>query len=55
MKKFYEDDKLGINTVEEDAPTNSVAGGGVSLPPDAVKKKKKNMYDGRTKEAKVIY
>ena len=52
MKKFYEDDKLGINTVEEDAPTNSVAGGGVSLPPDAVKKKKKNMYDGRTKEAK---
>ena len=51
MKKFYEDDKLGINTVEEDAPTNSVAGGGVSLPPDAVKKKKK-MYDGRTREAK---
>ena len=49
MKKFYEDEKLGIQS--EDAPTNSVAGGGVSLPPDAVKKKKK-MYDGRTREAK---
>ena len=33
---------------------NSVAGGGVSLPADAVKKKKKKLYDGRTKEAKAF-
>lgn len=33
---------------------NSVGGGGVSLPADAVKKKKKveRKYDGRTKEGK---
>jgi len=33
---------------------NSVGGGGVSLPADAVKKKKKveRRYDGRTKEGK---
>ena len=30
MKKFYEDEMLGIQ--QEDAPANSVAGGGVSLP-----------------------
>ena len=55
MKKFYDDPKLGIQN--EDAPANSVAGGGVSLPPDAVmqKKKKKNPYDGRTKEARQFY
>ena len=44
--------------IEEDAPVNSVAGGGVSMPPDAVhaKKKKKEVLidrngkiDGRTK------
>ena len=44
--------------IEEDAPANSVAGGGVSMPPDAVhaKKKKKEVMtreeikmDGRTK------
>lgn len=54
MKNFYNDEKLGIKN--EDAPTNSVAGGGVSLPPDAVmkKKKKKQLYDGRTKEAKAF-
>ena len=52
MKNFYNDETLGIKN--EDAPTNSVAGGGVALPPDAVtkKKKKKNMYDGRTREAR---
>lgn len=34
----------------EDAAANSVAGGGVSLPADAVPaKKKKSVYDGRTK------
>lgn len=38
----------------EDAAANSVAGGGVSLPADAVKKKKDviRRYDGRTKEGK---
>ena len=52
MKKFYDDEMLGIQ--QEDAPANSVAGGGVSLPADAVKKKKKKLYDGRTKEAKAF-
>ncbi len=34
----------------EDAAANSVSGGGVSMPSDAVKKKKKkDIYDGRTK------
>ena len=36
--------------IEEDAPANSVAGGGVSMPPDAMMKKKKStLIDGRTK------
>ena len=53
MKKFYDDEMLGIQ--QEDAPANSVAGGGVSLPADAVSKKKqkeiqKKAYDGRTKK-----
>ena len=53
MKNFYDDETLGIKN--EDAPANSVAGGGVSMPPDAVvKKKKKNLYDGRRKEAKAF-
>ena len=56
MKKFYEDEMLGIQ--QEDAPANSVAAGGVDMPADAVSKKKqkenqkKNMYDGRTREAR---
>lgn len=57
MKKFYDDPMLGLQ--QEDAPANSVAGGGVSLPPDAVmdkkKKKEKKPYDGRTKEARRFY
>ena len=54
MQKFYDDEKLGIKN--EDAPANSVSGGGVSMPPDAVvKKKKKNLYDGRRKEAKAFF
>ena len=54
MQKFYDDEMLGIKN--EDAPANSVAGGGVSLPADAiVKKKKKNLYDGRRKEAKAFF
>ena len=60
MKKFYEDEMLGIQSEEnqnEDAPANSVASGGVSMPADAVSKKKqkeiqKKAYDGRTREAK---
>ena len=57
MKKFYDDEMLGIQ--QEDAPANSIAGGGVSLPADAVSKKKqkeiqKKAYDGRTKEARAF-
>ena len=56
MKKFYEDEMLGIKN--EDAPANSVAGGGVDLSIDKKidkeKKKKMNMYDGRTKGAKAF-
>ena len=40
--------------MDEDAPANSVAGGGVSMPPDAVhQKKKKTLIDGRTKAYKM--
>ena len=54
MQKFYDDEKLGIKN--EDAPANSVSGGGVSMQPDAaIKKKKKNLYDGRRKEAKAFF
>ena len=37
--------------IDEDAPANSVAGGGISMPPDAMmkKKKKETLIDGRTK------
>ena len=57
MKKFYEDEMLGIKN--EDAPANSVASGGVYMPADAVSKKKqkeiqKKAYDGRTKEARAF-
>lgn len=42
MKKFKD--------MWEDAAANSVGAGGVSMPADAVKKKKKkDIYDGRTK------
>jgi len=43
------------NKMWEDAAANAVGHGGVSLPADAVKKKKevqKRIYDGRTKEGK---
>ena len=54
MKKFYDDPSLGIKT--EDAPANNAGSGAVSMPPDAaMKKKKKNPYDGRTKEARQFY
>ena len=56
MRKYYEDEKLGIKN--EDAPANSVAGGGVDLSIDKKidkeKKKKQSLYDGRTKEAKAF-
>ena len=53
MKKFYDDPSLGIQT--EDAPTNNAGSGAVAMPPDAkMKKKKKKLYDGRTKEAKAF-
>jgi hypothetical protein len=57
MKKFYDDPKLGIKKVEEEAPTNNAGSGAVSMPPDAqmAKKKKKNPYDGRTKEARSFF
>ena len=56
MSKFYADPKLGIkNEIDEEAPTNNAGSGAVSMPPDAVKKKKKNPYDGRTKEAREFY
>ena len=54
MKRFYSDPKLGIQT--EDVPTNNASSGAVDLSPDAaMKKKKKNPYDGRTKEARQFY
>ena len=55
MKKFYEDEMLGIQS--EDAPTNSVAAGGVDMAPNAVSKKKQKeiqKYDGRTRESKAF-
>lgn len=52
MKRFYDDPSLGIQT--EDAPTNNAGSGAVSMPPDAAMKKKKKIYDGRTKEAKAF-
>ena len=57
MKKFYDDPTLGIKKVEEDAPTNNAGSGAVSMPPDVqiAKKKKKNLYDGRRKEAKQFF
>jgi hypothetical protein len=56
MQKFYSDPKLGIQS--EEAPANAVAHGGVDLSPDAQmakKKKKKNPYDGRTREARQFF
>lgn len=54
MKKFYSDPALGIQT--EDAPVNNASSGAVDLSPDAqMKKKKKNVYDGRTREGKTFF
>ena len=35
--------------IDEDAPAYNAGSGEVSMPPDAVKKKKKGIYDGRTR------
>ena len=55
MQKYYDDEKLGIK--KEDAPVNAtgvaVAGTGDDSS-TVVVKKKKNPYDGRTKEAKAF-
>jgi len=54
MKKFYSDPKLGIQ--KEEVPANNASSGAVSMPPDAaIKNKKKNPYDGRTKEARQFF
>ena len=58
MKYLYEDEMLGIKN--EDAPVNSAGGGaiaGIGVGPDGEpgvhpKKKKKKIYDGRTRDAK---
>lgn len=56
MKKFYDDPKLGIKN--EEAPANA-SGSAVSGTGDdsstVVVKKKKNPYDGRTKEARQFF
>ena len=60
MKKFYDDPKLGIkkSQVKEEAPANAsgtaVAGTGDDSS-TVVVKKKKNPYDGRTKEARSFF
>ena len=50
-KIYTEVDPYTGSSIEEDAPTNSNAAGGVAMPPDAMmkKKKKKNLLDARTK------
>jgi hypothetical protein len=49
-KKWTEVDVYSGMPKNEDAPANSVAGGGVSLPADAKMDKKRKMLDARTKE-----
>ena len=45
--------KRANEEVKEDAPTNAVAHGGVDMNPTGLPKKKKKLYDGRTKEYKL--
>ena len=40
--------------IEEDAPVNSVAGGGVAMPPDALYQKKKKKRELMTREGQRI-
>ena len=41
MKKWKEVSPYSGRPIGEDAPANSVAGGGVSMPPDAIQDKKR--------------
>ena len=53
MSKWKEVSAYTGNPVEEDAPTNNAGSGAVSMPPDAMmKKKKKSLLDARTKTYK---
>jgi hypothetical protein len=55
VKKGLMDIGVEVNEdeVKEDAPTNAVAHGGVDMNPTGLPKKKKKLYDGRTKEYKL--
>ena len=60
MKRFYDDPMLGLKKVDEDAPANATGAAVAGTGDDPVhwrmpKKKKKNPYDGRTKEARTFY
>ena len=54
LKTYMEVNPYTGQPKSEDAPANSVAGGGVALPPDAMmsKKKKKALIDARSKSYK---
>ena len=55
IKTYTEVNPYNGQPADEDAPANSVAGGGVALPPDAMisrKKKKKTLIDARSKSYK---
>ena len=53
MAKWKEVSAYTGEAVEEDAPTNNAGSGAVSMPPDAMmKKKKKSLLDARTKTYK---
>ena len=53
MAKWKEVSAYTGENVEEDAPTNNAGSGAVSMPPDAMmKKKKKSLLDARTKAYK---
>mgnify|MGYP003659836081 CR=1 FL=1 len=53
MAKWKEVSAYTGENVEEDAPTNNAGSGAVSMPPDAMmKKKKKSLLDARTKTYK---
>jgi hypothetical protein len=53
MAKWKEISAYTGEEIEEDAPTNNAGSGAVSMPPDAMmKKKKKSLLDARTKAYK---
>ena len=55
MKKFYDDPKLGIKKEEAPANASGVSVAGTGDDSSTVVVKKKNPYDGRTKEARAFY